>query len=1513
MALEDEVLYGVGAVAILSLVSVLGLGLYLQASLKALAARLDNETVVRREVVEFLGIGRDWHIHGRPKFLTQVEVEVNTIVQNVLVHYASKAEIAKLQEELRVTKEALDSKIGKEEDLECRMTQLELDVELRLEALESKIAKVREDLEHRMRQLEGDVEQLQTAISRLEDDVRRLRWDLSDLQDQIGRLEEKLNVLRARIDGIEKDLVLTKEKLKTMTIDVNVLRARIDGIEKDLVLTKEVLKKLQKQLLEERRRAVEEEQQLLRTIKAGDAALRRRIDKRQQNGICQEELVEAARRLKADGRRIRVMLKEIMTKMMGLFHQHLEAVAEAERAAAKTQAAPELDGLQLAQLIEAASEEELTCFLESLPPELLERAHAALNSTEDEAVADGLHAAADPAFDAQRLTHLIETASQDEVTWFLKSLPPELLERAHAALTSTQDEAVADGLHAAADLASDAQRLAHLIETASQDEVTCFLQGLPLGLLQCARAAVTDDEAAAMRPVLGLDIPELAALIDRAKESEMTSFLEGLAPETLDNLQAAFLADDEAELDTLFKGMSELLEKMLQQSLECITKAKSALDLAEKTKAAQAACHEQQIKSLIKTRQELADEVDAKVRAKVQAESRRQEDYFVTLLNLTVREAQEDLSTRLGSEIHEVHLELLEGLNAKTADLQADISRWTSEVGEAREETSAAATRLEAVVRKIRVALKEILGNLLTLFQQHLEADVESGHATGTKLLDGHTLPHLVRTASGDELTSFAQGLPQELLDRCAALITEQAAADGAQAGADGQPAPVLDRHQLAEVISSASEDQLSSFLQSLRPDLLNICREAVKEEEEAAADGAQAGADGQPAPVLDRHQLAEVISSASEDQLSSFLQSLRPDLLNICREAVKEEEEADLDVLLDRVSELTEKLLQRHMEGLTKARSALKVAKQTKSAQGQLDENLKKNQKVLDAVVKQQAEEMTKLQDELASERKHRHAAFIVLQHTLVAQTSRLEALDELNKQQEEKMTKLQDELASERKHRHAAFIVLQHTLVAQKSKQAALDDLVKKQEEMTRLQDELASERKHRHAAFIVLQHTLVAQTSRLEALDEFNKQQEEEMTKLQDELASEKSKQAALDDLVKKQEEMTSRLEALDEFNKQQEEEMTSTQKALESLWELQLPRSEGQDTKTRQPPLGALGTSLRNLEAELEEELQKSSQRVLTAKDAMQGFLEEELAKARQAALDAQQKQASAIKELEEGLEKSRQAALEAKQKQASAIKKLEEELETSRQAALEAKQKQASAIKKLEEELAKSRQAALEAKQKQTALAAELEVEMMEQRDSVRRCLAELDLPRQKFDAAQLDCDVQIKRLENARRQAQRSHRQAQTLTEGIQSFYEDIQKIKATLEDAFMDSEDDNSKADAGAHDRARRRAFWKKELKAVKDDVAAVRSKVGSLEHRSSRLEHFRADTEGAMQAEWHSRGFQVPGAPSFKYFNMHRTGDDYTKRKLRGSAAGILRPGTPGPSRVRETSAGNFHRVTP
>eukprot|EP00929_Paragymnodinium_shiwhaense_P020978 TRINITY_DN13809_c0_g1_i9.p1 TRINITY_DN13809_c0_g1~~TRINITY_DN13809_c0_g1_i9.p1 ORF type:complete len:1410 (+),score=429.04 TRINITY_DN13809_c0_g1_i9:125-4354(+) len=1409
MALEDEVLYGVGAVAILSLVSVLGLGLYLQASLKALAARLDNETVVRREVVEFLGIGRDWHIHGRPKFLTQVEVEVNTIVQNVLVHYASKAEIAKLQEELRVTKEALDSKIGKEEDLECRMTQLELDVELRLEALESKIAKVREDLEHRMRQLEGDVEQLQTAISRLEDDVRRLRWDLSDLQDQIGRLEEKLNVLRARIDGIEKDLVLTKEKLKTMTIDVNVLRARIDGIEKDLVLTKEVLKKLQKQLLEERRRAVEEEQQLLRTIKAGDAALRRRIDKRQQNGICQEELVEAARRLKADGRRIRVMLKEIMTKMMGLFHQHLEAVAEAERAAAKTQAAPELDGLQLAQLIEAASEEELTCFLESLPPELLERAHAALNSTEDEAVADGLHAAADPAFDAQRLTHLIETASQDEVTWFLKSLPPELLERAHAALTSTQDEAVADGLHAAADLASDAQRLAHLIETASQDEVTCFLQGLPLGLLQCARAAVTDDEAAAMRPVLGLDIPELAALIDRAKESEMTSFLEGLAPETLDNLQAAFLADDEAELDTLFKGMSELLEKMLQQSLECITKAKSALDLAEKTKAAQAACHEQQIKSLIKTRQELADEVDAKVRAKVQAESRRQEDYFVTLLNLTVREAQEDLSTRLGSEIHEVHLELLEGLNAKTADLQADISRWTSEVGEAREETSAAATRLEAVVRKIRVALKEILGNLLTLFQQHLEADVESGHATGTKLLDGHTLPHLVRTASGDELTSFAQGLPQELLDRCAALITEQAAADGAQAGADGQPAPVLDRHQLAEVISSASEDQLSSFLQSLRPDLLNICREAVKEEEEA-----------------------------------------------------------DLDVLLDRVSELTEKLLQRHMEGLTKARSALKVAKQTKSAQGQLDENLKKNQKVLDAVVKQQAEEMTKLQDELASERKHRHAAFIVLQHTLVAQTSRLEALDELNKQQEEKMTKLQDELASERKHRHAAFIVLQHTLVAQ---------------------------------------------TSRLEALDEFNKQQEEEMTKLQDELASEKSKQAALDDLVKKQEEMTSRLEALDEFNKQQEEEMTSTQKALESLWELQLPRSEGQDTKTRQPPLGALGTSLRNLEAELEEELQKSSQRVLTAKDAMQGFLEEELAKARQAALDAQQKQASAIKELEEGLEKSRQAALEAKQKQASAIKKLEEELETSRQAALEAKQKQASAIKKLEEELAKSRQAALEAKQKQTALAAELEVEMMEQRDSVRRCLAELDLPRQKFDAAQLDCDVQIKRLENARRQAQRSHRQAQTLTEGIQSFYEDIQKIKATLEDAFMDSEDDNSKADAGAHDRARRRAFWKKELKAVKDDVAAVRSKVGSLEHRSSRLEHFRADTEGAMQAEWHSRGFQVPGAPSFKYFNMHRTGDDYTKRKLRGSAAGILRPGTPGPSRVRETSAGNFHRVTP
>eukprot|EP00929_Paragymnodinium_shiwhaense_P020977 TRINITY_DN13809_c0_g1_i8.p1 TRINITY_DN13809_c0_g1~~TRINITY_DN13809_c0_g1_i8.p1 ORF type:complete len:1373 (+),score=423.58 TRINITY_DN13809_c0_g1_i8:125-4243(+) len=1372
MALEDEVLYGVGAVAILSLVSVLGLGLYLQASLKALAARLDNETVVRREVVEFLGIGRDWHIHGRPKFLTQVEVEVNTIVQNVLVHYASKAEIAKLQEELRVTKEALDSKIGKEEDLECRMTQLELDVELRLEALESKIAKVREDLEHRMRQLEGDVEQLQTAISRLEDDVRRLRWDLSDLQDQIGRLEEKLNVLRARIDGIEKDLVLTKEKLKTMTIDVNVLRARIDGIEKDLVLTKEVLKKLQKQLLEERRRAVEEEQQLLRTIKAGDAALRRRIDKRQQNGICQEELVEAARRLKADGRRIRVMLKEIMTKMMGLFHQHLEAVAEAERAAAKTQAAPELDGLQLAQLIEAASEEELTCFLESLPPELLERAHAALNSTEDEAVADGLHAAADPAFDAQRLTHLIETASQDEVT--------------------------------------------------------CFLQGLPLGLLQCARAAVTDDEAAAMRPVLGLDIPELAALIDRAKESEMTSFLEGLAPETLDNLQAAFLADDEAELDTLFKGMSELLEKMLQQSLECITKAKSALDLAEKTKAAQAACHEQQIKSLIKTRQELADEVDAKVRAKVQAESRRQEDYFVTLLNLTVREAQEDLSTRLGSEIHEVHLELLEGLNAKTADLQADISRWTSEVGEAREETSAAATRLEA--------------------------DVESGHATGTKLLDGHTLPHLVRTASGDELTSFAQGLPQELLDRCAALITEQAAADGAQAGADGQPAPVLDRHQLAEVISSASEDQLSSFLQSLRPDLLNICREAVKEEEEA-----------------------------------------------------------DLDVLLDRVSELTEKLLQRHMEGLTKARSALKVAKQTKSAQGQLDENLKKNQKVLDAVVKQQAEEMTKLQDELASERKHRHAAFIVLQHTLVAQTSRLEALDELNKQQEEKMTKLQDELASERKHRHAAFIVLQHTLVAQKSKQAALDDLVKKQEEMTRLQDELASERKHRHAAFIVLQHTLVAQTSRLEALDEFNKQQEEEMTKLQDELASEKSKQAALDDLVKKQEEMTSRLEALDEFNKQQEEEMTSTQKALESLWELQLPRSEGQDTKTRQPPLGALGTSLRNLEAELEEELQKSSQRVLTAKDAMQGFLEEELAKARQAALDAQQKQASAIKELEEGLEKSRQAALEAKQKQASAIKKLEEELETSRQAALEAKQKQASAIKKLEEELAKSRQAALEAKQKQTALAAELEVEMMEQRDSVRRCLAELDLPRQKFDAAQLDCDVQIKRLENARRQAQRSHRQAQTLTEGIQSFYEDIQKIKATLEDAFMDSEDDNSKADAGAHDRARRRAFWKKELKAVKDDVAAVRSKVGSLEHRSSRLEHFRADTEGAMQAEWHSRGFQVPGAPSFKYFNMHRTGDDYTKRKLRGSAAGILRPGTPGPSRVRETSAGNFHRVTP
>eukprot|EP00929_Paragymnodinium_shiwhaense_P020969 TRINITY_DN13809_c0_g1_i11.p1 TRINITY_DN13809_c0_g1~~TRINITY_DN13809_c0_g1_i11.p1 ORF type:complete len:1455 (+),score=442.31 TRINITY_DN13809_c0_g1_i11:125-4489(+) len=1454
MALEDEVLYGVGAVAILSLVSVLGLGLYLQASLKALAARLDNETVVRREVVEFLGIGRDWHIHGRPKFLTQVEVEVNTIVQNVLVHYASKAEIAKLQEELRVTKEALDSKIGKEEDLECRMTQLELDVELRLEALESKIAKVREDLEHRMRQLEGDVEQLQTAISRLEDDVRRLRWDLSDLQDQIGRLEEKLNVLRARIDGIEKDLVLTKEKLKTMTIDVNVLRARIDGIEKDLVLTKEVLKKLQKQLLEERRRAVEEEQQLLRTIKAGDAALRRRIDKRQQNGICQEELVEAARRLKADGRRIRVMLKEIMTKMMGLFHQHLEAVAEAERAAAKTQAAPELDGLQLAQLIEAASEEELTCFLESLPPELLERAHAALNSTEDEAVADGLHAAADPAFDAQRLTHLIETASQDEVTWFLKSLPPELLERAHAALTSTQDEAVADGLHAAADLASDAQRLAHLIETASQDEVTCFLQGLPLGLLQCARAAVTDDEAAAMRPVLGLDIPELAALIDRAKESEMTSFLEGLAPETLDNLQAAFLADDEAELDTLFKGMSELLEKMLQQSLECITKAKSALDLAEKTKAAQAACHEQQIKSLIKTRQELADEVDAKVRAKVQAESRRQEDYFVTLLNLTVREAQEDLSTRLGSEIHEVHLELLEGLNAKTADLQADISRWTSEVGEAREETSAAATRLEAVVRKIRVALKEILGNLLTLFQQHLEADVESGHATGTKLLDGHTLPHLVRTASGDELTSFAQGLPQELLDRCAALITEQAAADGAQAGADGQPAPVLDRHQLAEVISSASEDQLSSFLQSLRPDLLNICREAVKEEEEA-----------------------------------------------------------DLDVLLDRVSELTEKLLQRHMEGLTKARSALKVAKQTKSAQGQLDENLKKNQKVLDAVVKQQAEEMTKLQDELASERKHRHAAFIVLQHTLVAQTSRLEALDELNKQQEEKMTKLQDELASERKHRHAAFIVLQHTLVAQKSKQAALDDLVKKQEEMTRLQDELASERKHRHAAFIVLQHTLVAQTSRLEALDEFNKQQEEEMTKLQDELASEKSKQAALDDLVKKQEEMTSRLEALDEFNKQQEEEMTSTQKALESLWELQLPRSEGQDTKTRQPPLGALGTSLRNLEAELEEELQKSSQRVLTAKDAMQGFLEEELAKARQAALDAQQKQASAIKELEEGLEKSRQAALEAKQKQASAIKKLEEELETSRQAALEAKQKQASAIKKLEEELAKSRQAALEAKQKQTALAAELEVEMMEQRDSVRRCLAELDLPRQKFDAAQLDCDVQIKRLENARRQAQRSHRQAQTLTEGIQSFYEDIQKIKATLEDAFMDSEDDNSKADAGAHDRARRRAFWKKELKAVKDDVAAVRSKVGSLEHRSSRLEHFRADTEGAMQAEWHSRGFQVPGAPSFKYFNMHRTGDDYTKRKLRGSAAGILRPGTPGPSRVRETSAGNFHRVTP
>eukprot|EP00929_Paragymnodinium_shiwhaense_P020972 TRINITY_DN13809_c0_g1_i16.p1 TRINITY_DN13809_c0_g1~~TRINITY_DN13809_c0_g1_i16.p1 ORF type:complete len:1452 (+),score=441.49 TRINITY_DN13809_c0_g1_i16:125-4480(+) len=1451
MALEDEVLYGVGAVAILSLVSVLGLGLYLQASLKALAARLDNETVVRREVVEFLGIGRDWHIHGRPKFLTQVEVEVNTIVQNVLVHYASKAEIAKLQEELRVTKEALDSKIGKEEDLECRMTQLELDVELRLEALESKIAKVREDLEHRMRQLEGDVEQLQTAISRLEDDVRRLRWDLSDLQDQIGRLEEKLNVLRARIDGIEKDLVLTKEKLKTMTIDVNVLRARIDGIEKDLVLTKEVLKKLQKQLLEERRRAVEEEQQLLRTIKAGDAALRRRIDKRQQNGICQEELVEAARRLKADGRRIRVMLKEIMTKMMGLFHQHLEAVAEAERAAAKTQAAPELDGLQLAQLIEAASEEELTCFLESLPPELLERAHAALNSTEDEAVADGLHAAADPAFDAQRLTHLIETASQDEVTWFLKSLPPELLERAHAALTSTQDEAVADGLHAAADLASDAQRLAHLIETASQDEVTCFLQGLPLGLLQCARAAVTDDEAAAMRPVLGLDIPELAALIDRAKESEMTSFLEGLAPETLDNLQAAFLADDEAELDTLFKGMSELLEKMLQQSLECITKAKSALDLAEKTKAAQAACHEQQIKSLIKTRQELADEVDAKVRAKVQAESRRQEDYFVTLLNLTVREAQEDLSTRLGSEIHEVHLELLEGLNAKTADLQADISRWTSEVGEAREETSAAATRLEAVVRKIRVALKEILGNLLTLFQQHLEADVESGHATGTKLLDGHTLPHLVRTASGDELTSFAQGLPQELLDRCAALITEQAAADGAQAGADGQPAPVLDRHQLAEVISSASEDQLSSFLQSLRPDLLNICREAVKEEEEAAADGAQAGADGQPAPVLDRHQLAEVISSASEDQLSSFLQSLRPDLLNICREAVKEEEEADLDVLLDRVSELTEKLLQRHMEGLTKARSALKVAKQTKSAQGQLDENLKKNQKVLDAVVKQQAEEMTKLQDELASERKHRHAAFIVLQHTLVAQTSRLEALDELNKQQEEKMTKLQDELASERKHRHAAFIVLQHTLVAQ---------------------------------------------TSRLEALDEFNKQQEEEMTKLQDELASEKSKQAALDDLVKKQEEMTSRLEALDEFNKQQEEEMTSTQKALESLWELQLPRSEGQDTKTRQPPLGALGTSLRNLEAELEEELQKSSQRVLTAKDAMQGFLEEELAKARQAALDAQQKQASAIKELEEGLEKSRQAALEAKQKQASAIKKLEEELETSRQAALEAKQKQASAIKKLEEELAKSRQAALEAKQKQTALAAELEVEM-----------------RQKFDAAQLDCDVQIKRLENARRQAQRSHRQAQTLTEGIQSFYEDIQKIKATLEDAFMDSEDDNSKADAGAHDRARRRAFWKKELKAVKDDVAAVRSKVGSLEHRSSRLEHFRADTEGAMQAEWHSRGFQVPGAPSFKYFNMHRTGDDYTKRKLRGSAAGILRPGTPGPSRVRETSAGNFHRVTP
>eukprot|EP00929_Paragymnodinium_shiwhaense_P020971 TRINITY_DN13809_c0_g1_i14.p1 TRINITY_DN13809_c0_g1~~TRINITY_DN13809_c0_g1_i14.p1 ORF type:complete len:1413 (+),score=431.82 TRINITY_DN13809_c0_g1_i14:125-4363(+) len=1412
MALEDEVLYGVGAVAILSLVSVLGLGLYLQASLKALAARLDNETVVRREVVEFLGIGRDWHIHGRPKFLTQVEVEVNTIVQNVLVHYASKAEIAKLQEELRVTKEALDSKIGKEEDLECRMTQLELDVELRLEALESKIAKVREDLEHRMRQLEGDVEQLQTAISRLEDDVRRLRWDLSDLQDQIGRLEEKLNVLRARIDGIEKDLVLTKEKLKTMTIDVNVLRARIDGIEKDLVLTKEVLKKLQKQLLEERRRAVEEEQQLLRTIKAGDAALRRRIDKRQQNGICQEELVEAARRLKADGRRIRVMLKEIMTKMMGLFHQHLEAVAEAERAAAKTQAAPELDGLQLAQLIEAASEEELTCFLESLPPELLERAHAALNSTEDEAVADGLHAAADPAFDAQRLTHLIETASQDEVT--------------------------------------------------------CFLQGLPLGLLQCARAAVTDDEAAAMRPVLGLDIPELAALIDRAKESEMTSFLEGLAPETLDNLQAAFLADDEAELDTLFKGMSELLEKMLQQSLECITKAKSALDLAEKTKAAQAACHEQQIKSLIKTRQELADEVDAKVRAKVQAESRRQEDYFVTLLNLTVREAQEDLSTRLGSEIHEVHLELLEGLNAKTADLQADISRWTSEVGEAREETSAAATRLEAVVRKIRVALKEILGNLLTLFQQHLEADVESGHATGTKLLDGHTLPHLVRTASGDELTSFAQGLPQELLDRCAALITEQAAADGAQAGADGQPAPVLDRHQLAEVISSASEDQLSSFLQSLRPDLLNICREAVKEEEEAAADGAQAGADGQPAPVLDRHQLAEVISSASEDQLSSFLQSLRPDLLNICREAVKEEEEADLDVLLDRVSELTEKLLQRHMEGLTKARSALKVAKQTKSAQGQLDENLKKNQKVLDAVVKQQAEEMTKLQDELASERKHRHAAFIVLQHTLVAQTSRLEALDELNKQQEEKMTKLQDELASERKHRHAAFIVLQHTLVAQ---------------------------------------------TSRLEALDEFNKQQEEEMTKLQDELASEKSKQAALDDLVKKQEEMTSRLEALDEFNKQQEEEMTSTQKALESLWELQLPRSEGQDTKTRQPPLGALGTSLRNLEAELEEELQKSSQRVLTAKDAMQGFLEEELAKARQAALDAQQKQASAIKELEEGLEKSRQAALEAKQKQASAIKKLEEELETSRQAALEAKQKQASAIKKLEEELAKSRQAALEAKQKQTALAAELEVEMMEQRDSVRRCLAELDLPRQKFDAAQLDCDVQIKRLENARRQAQRSHRQAQTLTEGIQSFYEDIQKIKATLEDAFMDSEDDNSKADAGAHDRARRRAFWKKELKAVKDDVAAVRSKVGSLEHRSSRLEHFRADTEGAMQAEWHSRGFQVPGAPSFKYFNMHRTGDDYTKRKLRGSAAGILRPGTPGPSRVRETSAGNFHRVTP